>query len=213
MRRILLVTLVVVLSGATAALAARGDPQKRIVPADQARARAMLLKQSDLAPGFRATPPTGESNTYCKALDDSDLTLTGEAESGAFAAPGVFLSSLGQVYESVADSNTSWGRGTSTAGERCAREELGKQFRGQGLVVQSFRRVAFPRLAERSASYRLVVAGQGLRVFVDVVVLKQGRAQAAVLFGSALAPFPKDVEVRLARIVERRARTAMRGSL
>jgi len=212
MPRIALLSLVVVLTCATGALAARGDPQKRIVPADQTRARAMLLRQGDLAPGFTATAPTAGSDAYCGALDGSDLTLTGEAKSPLYAAAGVFASSLAQVYETVADSNAAWRRGTSRAGERCARDALARQFGSRGLGVQSFRRVAFPRIAEKSVAYRLVVAAQGLRVYVDVVVLRQGRAQAAAVFGSALAPFPKDVEVRLARLVEQRARTAMGGS-
>ena len=74
MRRVLVLALLLGLVVTGAALAGRGDPQKRIVPADQARAKAMLLRKSDSAVPYRVTrlPDTGDF--YCKALDESDLT-------------------------------------------------------------------------------------------------------------------------------------------
>ena len=198
-----------VVSGA--ALAARGDPQKNITPADQARSKAMLLRKADLRPGFTATPASVEDDDfYCKALDESDLTLTGDAESPDFERELTFLSSLAQVYESVADANTSWRRGTSAAGEKCVRDEFRRQFQRDGIRLISFRRVAFPRLAQRTAAYRLVAGSQGVRVYVDVVVLQQSRAQAALLLGSALTPLAKAEEVRLATAIADRMKTAMR---
>jgi len=72
--------------------------------------------------------------------------------------------------------------------------------------------VAFPRLAQRTAAYRLVAGSQGVRVYVDVVVLQQSRAQAALLLGSALTPLAKAEEVRLATAIADRMKTAMRGA-
>lgn len=54
--RAVLLACVVGLAITGGALADHQDPQKRITSADQARARAMLLQQSDFAPGFRGTP-------------------------------------------------------------------------------------------------------------------------------------------------------------
>lgn len=213
MKRSLALVLVIMLGTAGAALGGRGDPEKRIVPADQARAKVMLLRRSDFGSAFKTTPPSGaETDFYCKALDESDLTLTGEAESPTFQGGVEFVSSLSQVYESRADSNASWRRGTSAAGETCARDAFRRQFQKDGVRMESFRRIAFPPSAERSVAYRLVAFSQGARVFLDVVVLKQGRAQAALLLGSALTPMPKDVEVQLARVVAGRMKSAMRGA-
>lgn len=185
----------------------------RIVPADQARAKAMLLRKADVGIGFRAAPPLGGSaDIYCKALDESDLTLTGKATSPTFQGGVETVSSLSRVYRSLRDSNASWRRGTSAAGERCVRAQFGAALTAQGGQLESFGRVDFPRLAERVSAYRLVVSSQGLRVFLDVVGLKQGRAQVALLFGSALTPMPREVEVRLARTVARRMTSAMRGA-
>ena len=96
-----------------AALAAKGDPRKQINAADQARAKTMLLRSSDL-PGFRASRTgSNESHPYCGALDESDLTLTGEAESPSFSSAPVFVSSDSSVYESAGDASASWRRGPS----------------------------------------------------------------------------------------------------
>jgi hypothetical protein len=212
-KSLLAVLLAGMLVVAGAGLAARGDPQKRIVPADQARATSMLLRRADFGLAHKTAPPSGtETEFYCKALDESDLTITGEAESPNFQGGVEFVSSLSQVYESRADSNASWRRGTSTAGDACVRGEFRRQFQKNGVRLESFRRLSFQPLAERSLAYRLVASSQGVRVFLDVVALKQGRAQAAVFLGSALTPMPRDEEVRLARIVAGRMAKAMRGA-
>lgn len=213
MRRVLGLALVLALVATGAALAARGDPQRKITSADQARAKAMLLRQKDLGPGFRTTAPLPQSrDVYCKALDESDLTLRGEAESPTFQGGVETVTSLSRVYESHRDSNASWRRGTSPAGEKCVRAEFDKEFGQQGGRVESFGRIRFPGLTKSTSAYRLVVEAQGLRVLVDVVGLEQGRAQVALLFVSALTPMPRDEEVRLARIVARRMKAAMRGA-
>lgn len=207
-RRVLCFVLLLALVGTGAALAARGDPQKKITAADQARAKAMLLRKADFSAVFKATPASAdEGDFYCKALDESDLTLTGEAESPTFQGGVEFVSSLSQVYRSLADANASWRRGTSAAGEKCLRTEFA---RDGGLV--SFRRKAFPRLGQRSIAYRLVASSQGVRVFFDVVVVQQSRGQAALLLGSAVTPMPKAEAVGLTRIVAQRMAKAMRGA-
>jgi len=214
MRRLLCFVLLLALVGAGAALAARGDPQKKITRADQARAKAMLLRKADFSAVFRATPASAdEGDFYCKALDGSDLTLTGEAESPTFAGGVEFVSSLSEVYRSLVDANTAWRRETSAAGEKCARDELRRQFGKQGIRLESLRRMAFPRLAPRSVAYRIVLSPQGGgRAYIDVVALQQSRGHAALLLGSALAPMPKDEEVRLARLVAGRMAKAMRDA-
>jgi hypothetical protein len=212
-RRLVPFAVLLALVAAGTAVAGRGDPQKRIVAADQARAKAMLLRKTDLGPGFKATRAGGgETDFYCKALDESDLTLAGEAESPDFQRGVAFASSLAQVYRTVAESNVSWGRGTIAAGERCARDGFRKGLPEDGVDLLSFERMAFPKLAQRSVAYRLVATTQGVKVYLDAVMFKHGRAQAGLVLGSALQPVPKGDEVRLARVVAARMAAAMRGS-
>src|SRR5919106_1696163 len=179
----------VALVAAATASADHLDPQERIRPAEQARAKAMLLRQSDL-PGFQRQASSGsDAHLTCRALDESDLTVTGDAESARWSASVVSMTSSSTVYATRADAATSWRRGTSAAGMRCLREEFARQFARQGARVVSFRRVAFPALAQRSAAYRLTLEGtaqgQTVNAFVDAVVLVQGRALGGLVVGSA----------------------------
>ena len=118
MRVVLAIVFVLALAVAGTALAARGDPQKQIRPADQARAKAMLLRPADFNPAFTARPSSssGSGDFYCAALDESDLTLTGEARSHSFTATTEYVTSTAYVYVSRSDSNASWRRGTSAGG-------------------------------------------------------------------------------------------------
>lgn len=213
-RRRLLVTVLAlaVVAGASDGLAARGDPEKQLVPADQARARAMLLRNADLGEGFKTSRRSDEDDPYCRALDESGLTLTGEADSPNFARGVAFVSSVAQVYETRADANVSWRQGTSAAGEKCVRASLRDAFAGEGARLVSFRRLSFPRLAERSIAYRAVATSQGVRVYLDFVVLQRSRAQAALAMGSGLVPVPRADELQLARVIDGRMATAMRGA-
>ena len=214
MRISLAAVLALVLAGS--ALADHLDPQKRIRAADQARAKAMLLRQSDV-PGFRQLPSSGASaHLTCRALDESDLTATGDAEAPRFALSVSSITSSSTVYATRTDAATSWRRGTSVAGTRCLREELGRAFAGQGARVVSLRRVSFPALAQRSAAYRLTLQGtaqgQSITAYVDFVVLLHGRAVAGLVVGSALVPPDRPAEITLARAIAGRMARAMRGA-
>jgi hypothetical protein len=217
MRRSLALALVLVLAlvGGAAALAARGDPQKRIAPADQARAKAMLVRPADL-PGFRAGPAGPEGDFYCRALDESDLTLTGHANGRQFALGTVSVGSAAQVYESLADARSAWRRATSPAGVRCARTMLAREFAKRGARLVSLEKTAFPRLAQQTAVFRATLSAttpQGtLTVYVDLVALMHSRAHASVVVGSALVVPTRAEELRLGRVVAKRMATAMRGS-
>ena len=212
MRRVLACLVLLALAGAGAALAAKGDPQKKINAADQARAKAMLVRKSDF-PGFKASPAgSSDDDFYCRAVDESDLTLTGEAESPQFANPLVFVASFSQVYESRVDADASWRRGTSVAGVACLREGLRRQIESGGVRFISLRKVAFPRRAERSAAFRVVGATQGLRIYMDFVVLMQSRAHVGLVVTGAGRPVAKGETVNLVTAMAARMKTSMRGA-
>jgi hypothetical protein len=192
------------------------DPEQRIRPADQARAKAMLLRPSDVQ-GFRRQPPSGaDPHLSCRALDESDLIVTGDAESPSWTASVVFITSSSTVYATEKEASASWRRGTSAAGLRCLREELGREFARQGARVVSIRPLSFPTLAQRTAAYRLTIAGeaqgQTINLFLDFVVQKQGRAQTGLVVGSALVQPGRGAVVRFARTLATRMRTVMRGA-
>lgn len=176
----------------------------------------MLLRKTDLGPGFKATPPASDDDDlYCKALDESDLTLTAEAESPDFQRLTqsfiTIVSSLAQVYETAMQANASWERGTSAAGVSCLRQITAATLRKEGVRLVSLKAIATPRLAQGSVAFRAVAVQQGVRVYVDLVAMKHGRAQVGMAFASALAPTQRAEELALGRIVAGRMATAMRG--
>jgi hypothetical protein len=208
-----LAAVVLVLAVAGAALAANGDPQRRITPADQARAKAMVLRASDFSAAYTSHPSSsGGGGFYCAAIDESDLTLTGSATSPSFTATAEFVVSRADVYESRSDSNASWSRGTSEAGQECLRVGIRRQLQGTAVRLVSFKRLAFPKRGQRSVAYRAVASQQGLRIYVDVVAIQVSRAQVSVLYVSGLSPPSQDELRRLTGVVATRAAKAMRGS-
>jgi hypothetical protein len=205
-----LLALALVVSGAS--LAARGDPKKRITSTDQARAKAMVLREGDFSAAFTAGRASTGSDFYCAALDESDLTLTGEAESPSFGGGVEFVASTSYVYASRANANASWRRGTSAAGRQCLRRGLQSEIHGTSVRLVSFRKLRFPTFAQRSVLYRVVgEQQQGVRIYLDLIALQHSRAQVAIVYGSGLTPPPATEERRLAKVTAARMATAMGG--
>jgi hypothetical protein len=196
------------------AVASHGDAKRKLTPADQARAKAMLLRKADLPPAFQAKPRTPDTtHFYCKALDESDLTLSGDAESRVFDAQVLFAQSAAQVYRTLANAKASWRRSTSTDGIRCLRTLIAREYQKAGVQLRSFRPIAFPKVsAGRTLAYRLTLASQGVPAYLDFIGIEHGRAHVNLGLGSALQPFPKVEAVKLARLLAKRMATAMRGA-
>jgi hypothetical protein len=211
MRIALVLALVLVLTGS--ALAARGDPQERIRPADQARARSVLVRAADMNAAFTPIPTAVNPNErYCAALDESDLTVTGQANSPSFTSSAEFVASRAYVYESRADASASWRRGTSSAGQSCLRQLMRSQLLGTSVKLVSFKRLPFLAVAPRTAAFRVVASREGIRLYLDLIALQHGRAQVSIVYGTVIAAPPRSEEVRLATLVARRMAKAMRGA-
>ena len=215
MRRVLIALVLFALVATGSALAGGGEPRKAITPADQARARAMLLKQADVGPGYRALRGSSSGsalNPNCPALDESDLTVTGEAESPNFTSGLQTFSSASGIYKTVADANTSWRRGTSRAGFGCLTAVFRQLARTGGLRFVSFRKIPFPAVAPRTVAYRWQSLANGVHIYADIVLLMRGRAQAAVFFISGIDPLERSQSLHLTRLVATRMARALRGA-
>jgi len=195
------------------ALAGRGDPKERFTPADQARARAMLLRVGDLNAAYAVHPaPISSGGFNCAALDESDLTLTGRGSSPIFTAAGEIVRSSAAVYKTRADADRSWRRAMSPPGEQCERTELRRELQSSNMRLVSLKRIPFPSRGTRSVAYRAVATLQGVHVYVDVVSMQISRAEAGVIYVNALAPPPENEFRRLTGLVATRAQKAMRGA-
>ncbi len=218
MRALLLALVVAVLVAPLSALAADGQPKKALTKAGQATARSVVLKRGDLGAGFtsvaRDKDPPLPKGARCGALDETDLTVTGDAASPDFRfAQGpafVTVGSTAQVYRTLREANTSWGRGTTSQTTTC----LGDIIRlsaapGQKVTVNSAKKIRFPSVSPKTAAYRFVltitVAGnQRVRAYVDAVILQHGRIQSGILFTSVGSPVGNADRVALATVVASR---------
>lgn len=175
----------------------------------------MLLKQADVGLGFRAlrTPGTATGvDLNCAALDESDLTVTGEARSPYFTSGLNSVWSTAGIYASVRDATASWRRGTSAAGFTCLTNLLRREASSAGMRHVSFRKIAFPAVAPHMVAYRWQTLVSGVRVYTDIVFLMRGRAQAVEVYFAAIDPLERDEELRLTRLVSNRMAKAMRGA-
>lgn len=213
---------VIVLAACTLAWAAGAsadhlDPQNRFRSADQKRAASMLVRKTDLGAGYAVERTSGlEPHLTCRALDESDLVLTGHAKSPYWSREYQIVGSTSAIYRTSADARRSAERGASSAGMNCLRDEFRKEFARQGETLRvTIGRLSFPRLGRASFARRLVLSGTAAgspAVYIDLVVIRVGRGQVGLLFAGVLAPPKRTTEVSLARVVATRMAKAMRGA-
>ena len=211
---------------AAPAMAADGEPRQVLTDKDQKVARSIVLKRADLGAGFTAQKRPADDplpkGARCDALDEGDLTVSGDANSPDFrlAGPGVFVTvgSSAHVYRTLREANSSWTRGTTRQTLTC----LGDIVRlsaapSQKLKIVSSAQLAFPKLAPRTSAYRLVItiaagSGQRVRAYVDAIVLQRGRIQSVLLVTSLGRPVAETEQRALAGVLaERMARATRRG--
>jgi len=183
--------------------------QIRFNPADQAAARAAVVRGADLgSAGWAggATKPDLSSTLSCPGYKpkQSDLVLTGAAEAD-YRRTGLNLRSVAQVLKTRSMVARDWRRTViDPRALVCLRHMLTRGLASNERLV-SFGKVAFPRLARYTAAYRalIAVASQGQRVFVSVDIVLVGRSRTELTLtvaGPAAARASSSrAEVRLMR--------------
>ena len=211
-------TFVAGVMSAVASSASHSSPNRervRLNSADQAAARAAVLRRGDLGSGWtggaRKAPPP--STVTCPGYQpkQSDLVRTGAAEA-RFQHTGLVLQTDAQVLKTRTMVARDWQR--SVADPRsvnCLRHMLSKQLPSNERLV-SFGRRAFPRLAKYSAAYRMLVRvhaqGQTVLVVVDLVTVGRSRTELTLTMSAPAAArrvLPA-AEVRVARALLARLR-------
>jgi hypothetical protein len=179
---------------AVALATADTDPKERLTAADQAKARSVVLKRSDFVAGWKKVPPEPDTDAVCPGFnpDGSDLTLTGKAESDFEHTQGLpLVSSFADVYVTKADASASWSRTVKPALARCLAHFMreGAKEEGVELTIATSGRVAFPKVAPRTAAFRVVArmtveqpgaAPVKVPFTIHVVVVGQGRGEAGL---------------------------------
>jgi hypothetical protein len=190
--------------------------QIRFNAADQASARAALLRRADLGPsGWSGGPvkPDLSSTMRCPGYEpkQSDLVLTGAAEAD-FRHSGLSIQSSAQVLKTRSMVARDWQR-TVVAPKAfgCIRSMLTKTLLSNQRLV-SFKKLPFPRLTRYAAAYRAMIdfssQGQHVLFLADIVLVGRSRTEltlSIVAPAAARASISK-AEVRLARGVLARVR-------
>ena len=206
---------------AAAAAAAGSTPPRRYTAADQALARSLVLRQSDLGsaslwPGGMKKPDTSAAPS-CPGYhpDESDLPITGDAESAySNQAAGVEYDSEAQILQTAKMVQLDWQRSVQPGLIPCLRSTLKKGLSSSETLV-SVRRISVPKISTFTAEYRIVfdvhrtTAPKTVPLMTDILFLGRDRAEITL---TTTAPYVERApveqsELRLARILVARIPT------
>ena len=218
--RVMAVSLVA-LAVAAPALAADGEPKKALTAKGQAIAKSIVLKRSDLSAGFVPHKPSEAARpkgARCGAVDESDLTVIGDADSPDFSrdAAGVAVGSSASVYRSQRESNAAWRRAATAAAVRCFADLVRLTApAARKVTIVSAKRIPFPRVSSKSIAYRVVATmdiggSRTIRAYFDAVLLQRGKVQAALVVTSLGEAVPLEQEQALAGLLAGRMAKATR---
>jgi hypothetical protein len=186
----LAVAAVAFLLTAGAALAAPGDPQHDLKPADQAYARSLVLPSTDLPTGSWASRPSNFSgaNPPCQVAhyDLSSLTVNGEAGM-QYARSGLLIESDARVFATAAQAARAFALTTSTGFARCELTELATSVRGATPLTIGRRFPSGVRAAGARAALGVHSTRGNVTVEATIAALVRGRALATLLI---LSPSP-----------------------
>ena len=180
---------VVALMLALVQVASAAEPQPtKFNAADQAAAKAITLKLSDLGAGWKGGPTKPDLTSDTCPTKRSDLVLTGAARS-QFQGSGVFVSSEANVLRTAAMVRTDWQRTVANpAFWACGKRELAN---APGAKLVSLKKVAFPKMAGYSARYRVLYdygkAGSPALVLIDLIMVGRGRSEITLMLSAPYA--------------------------
>jgi len=180
-----LVTVTALLATAALAVAGDGKEQIRFNRADQAAARAVVLRRTDLGSsawqGGALKPDLSPAPTCANFHPKvSDLVITGAAQTD-FRRSGLDFGNLVVVLETRRMVALDWRRSLLAPGTiPCLRQTMSKAL-GSGARLLSFAKLPFPHLTTRTALFRAVIVvqaqGKAVRVLADLVAVARGRTE------------------------------------
>jgi len=197
----------------TALASTSGPPLEKHTTAGTAKARSVVLRRSDFGAGWLAKPssssPSGTPHCNGYDPDESDLVEIGSADSPSFQMGVRFVSSSAGVYATAAQAQTSWNRVLQPRLPECLGSLVAKGATSNGVPtkVTGYAKLALPRLAPRTAGYRIhfTATTQGLNLAgsVDLILLGKDRVDSVMISVSFGTP-PAADELRLARRIASR---------
>jgi uncharacterized protein (DUF736 family) len=190
---------------------AANAPIRRHTAKDMTLARRALVRKVEVGKGWTAVKASAASSLTCKAFDPS---MAGIVETGAAAVgyrgPAEVISQVAWVYRSSAQAATLWRRVVRKGLLDCL-EAAGRSAGGLTVTKLQSGELAVPKLAQRTAGYRLIVTAkaknQTIDLYYDSFLLGPGKTVTQIMFGAG-RPVPSAVELAVARAVAKRLGTA-----
>jgi hypothetical protein len=186
-----------VCSAAAASLA----PHKTIRPADQARARKVLLTLADFPSGWKTekTSPDNSSPTSSKCAKGlSDLTETADVEREfGRSALGLIVDSAVGMLKTRAEADVLWKRVPTERSLACSAQS------GSGLpkgTHVTFQKLVLPLIGDRSVAWRFTITSTSLPspLHADIVFANKGRTFSVLTLADLGSSFDRKLERRLA---------------
>jgi hypothetical protein len=209
----------VVVAGAAAATSSK--PKKQIIPALQAKAKAINVKVSDFPKAsWKANPPdSSNSDTPTCSFynpDQSDLTENADADSPQFTLPSSsFVSSNTSFFKTDAQGRTAYARVVQPKLPLCLAQIFQKGAGGPSKVkIVSAAAKTFPKVPgmERSNAYRIAAdfkqGKQVVHTYLDVVVMNRAKIDIVIFFAGIGGSFNDSFEQSVAGKVAARAANA-----
>jgi hypothetical protein len=195
-----------------AASLAAGDPKapRQIhTAADTKLAKAIALRRSDLAAGWKLDPPAKPSPPCTAGPDESSFVQTAKIDPSFTWKDGVTnVGSEIDVFRTAAEARKDWRASTRTLLESCllqsARAGAGKKV---DVRIISSQTLTAPKGMERSLHYRFVFtlrSTQTAQLVVDVVALARGRVTVVLHTLTVRRPLPASVLDGLAGVLASR---------
>jgi len=192
-----------------------GKEQIRFNAADQAAAKAVVIRRADLGSGWVGGPakPDLSAGPSCPNYHPkvSDLVLTGAARTN-FRRSGFDFDSQAGVLKTRRMVALDWRRSVLARGVvPCLRRTIANGL-GSGAKMVSFAKLPFPHLSTYTAFFRGVISAQAqgktVRVLTDLVLVGRSRTELTLtVVGPAAAKSAiSAAERRLARALITRAR-------
>jgi hypothetical protein len=169
----------VVTSTAAAAIVDPRAPRQQHTAAATKRAKAIVLRRSDLAAGWKLDPPAKPNPPCTAGPDESKLVQTAKADPSFTWKDGVTnIGSEVDIFSTPAAARLDWRASTRALLQACllqsARAGAGKK---ANVRIVSTATLAAPKGAERSLHYRFVLGFQtagSANLVIDVVALGKG---------------------------------------
>ena len=202
---------------ASRSVAASETAQRQYKASDQALARSVVLKASDLGSATAWSGGVSAADTAaprtCSNFHprQSDLVITGDAQSDYTSANGSMqYHNEAQIMRTAKMVRLDWQRNVlNPAGLSCLRTFFAKNLVGNQHLV-SLTRMSIPRVATYTAGYRALVDQNGVRTMIDVLFVGRNRTELTL---ETSAPYTahrqvEQTELELARLLVSRAPAA-----